>query len=68
MLNFMALYWPQGLKKGYHRIWEVNFQALGRNNEPKMLKVGPQVFSALTPSVKWTLGYWFISPSKCVAI
>jgi hypothetical protein len=26
---------------------------LGPNNKPKMLKGGPQVFSALTSSVKW---------------
>jgi len=27
MLNFMALlYWPQGWKKGYRRIWEANLQ------------------------------------------
>ncbi len=29
---------------------------LGPNNKPKMLKVGPQVFSAFTSSVKWALG------------
>jgi hypothetical protein len=29
MLNFMALYWPQGWKKGYHHIWEANLQPLG---------------------------------------
>jgi hypothetical protein len=51
----MALYWPQGRKKGYYRIWEANLQPwganvpasisnLGPNNKPKMLKVGPKLF------------------------
>jgi hypothetical protein len=32
MLNFMALYWPQGVKKkGYQQIWEANLQPLGTN-------------------------------------
>ncbi len=62
MLNFMAFYWPPGSKKdttGFGsqfatlganvRAFISNF---GPNNKPKMLKVGPQVFPALTPTVK----------------
>jgi hypothetical protein len=57
MLNFMALYWPQGFKKDTNEFCEANLKALGANvlafisklgppnNKPKMLKVGPQLFS-----------------------
>jgi hypothetical protein len=49
-------------KEGYYQIWEANLQALGTNvlafisnlgpnNKPKMLKVGPKFFPALTPLV-----------------
>jgi hypothetical protein len=56
------------LKKGYHQIWEANLHAatpranvpafisiLGPICNPKMLKVGPKVFLALTPSVNRAL-------------
>jgi len=48
MLNFMALYWPQG--------WRKDTNKFGRPIcNPKMLKVGPNFFWALTPSVKRAL-------------
>jgi hypothetical protein len=54
----MALYWPPRLKKKYHQFWESQFVTLGtnivafisnlgRNNKPKMLKIGPKFFWAL---------------------
>jgi hypothetical protein len=57
---------PQGLKKGYYRIREANLQPLdvnvlafisnlGAKQQAKNAQSWPQVFSALTPSVKWGL-------------
>jgi hypothetical protein len=55
------------LEKGYHGIWEANLKTLGANVsafisnlgrntiQPKLPKVWPQVFWAVTPSVKWAL-------------
>jgi hypothetical protein len=32
------------VKKGYHQIWEANWEPLGPIYNPKMLKVGPELF------------------------
>jgi hypothetical protein len=53
MLNFMAFIGPKAEKKRYQQIWEAtvgaNFPAfisnLGPICNPKMLKVGPKIFS-----------------------
>jgi hypothetical protein len=37
------------MKKGYHQIWEVDVQPLGPNNNPKLIKVGPKIFSPDSP-------------------
>jgi hypothetical protein len=54
MLKFLALYWPQGLKKDIIKFEEpickpwANVPALNNklrpNNKPKMLKAGPKFF------------------------
>jgi hypothetical protein len=55
MLNFMALYRPQGWKNEYYKIWEANSPTLGVGQKAKKcLKLAPS-FSALTPGVKWAL-------------
>ncbi len=61
----MALYLPQGCKKGYHQIWKANatlganapvlISNLGPICNSQMLKVGPEFFLASTPSVKRAL-------------
>jgi hypothetical protein len=57
MLNFKALYWPQG--------WRKDTIKFGRTIcNPKMLKVGPKFFWALTPRVKRALV--FIIPTDVI--
>jgi len=59
-------YWPQGWRKGYHQISETNFQPLwpmlwhlfvtwAQTKSPKCSNLAPNVFSALTSTVKQAL-------------
>jgi hypothetical protein len=69
MLNYMALYWPQGQKKeGYHQIWEANLQPLGLMFEHLLVTWGqttsqtnpqswPPSFFGLAPNVKGGLTF-----------
>ncbi len=57
-----AVHWPHPrLKEGYHPIWEGNLQPLGptfqlgAKQQAKNAQSWPQVFPALTPSVKRAL-------------
>jgi len=44
------------VEKRYHQIWEANLQPLRPNKKPKYAQSWLQVFSALSPGVKW--GLW----------
>jgi len=54
MLKFMALYWPQGWKKDTIHLGG-QFATLGAKQQAKNAQSWPQVFLALTPSVKRAL-------------
>jgi hypothetical protein len=47
----MALYWPQGRKKDTTEFGK-SISTLGAKQQAKNAESWPQVFSALTPSVK----------------
>jgi hypothetical protein len=51
MLNFMALYWPQGLKRIPTNLGS-QFATLGAKQQAKYAQSWPQVFPVLTPSFK----------------
>ncbi len=51
----MALYWPQAGKKDTMEFGKPICNPWGPNNKPKNAKSWPQVFSALTLSVKRAL-------------
>jgi hypothetical protein len=69
------------LEKGYHQIWEkplgsmfhhlfINVLAfinnLGPNNKPKMLKVGPKFFQALTGKTSLSLEFFCEKENLCI--
>jgi hypothetical protein len=54
MLNFMALYWPQGEKRIPMNLGS-QFATLVAIEQAKNAQSWPQVFAIQTPSLKWAL-------------